>query len=170
MIHTTEITKNIPVMKEEIDPIQLKNKKLLTESEKIRKKINEKIKKTKRKKDELQIQSILSLNKTLEDKKLKIKEISENKQKKKIEILKMHKNNSVEYFNKVKAMKERKITTILEESEFIRKNYEERFQKAEENRLEVLLEKERKMESQRNQYNSQRVFVELLQSLIPVIK
>ena len=49
MIHTTEITKNIPVMKEEIDPIQLKNKKLLTESEKIRKKINEKIKKTKRK-------------------------------------------------------------------------------------------------------------------------
>ena len=112
----------------------------------------------------------MSLNKTLEDKKLKIKEISENKQKKKIEILKMHKNNSVEYFNKVKAMKERNITTILEESEFIRKNYEERFQKAEENRLEVLLEKERKIESQRNQYNSQRVFVELLQSLIPVIK
>ena len=162
--------KQISIKKEDFDPIALKNKNLLKRSETIRQKIKEKIEKTQEKKTEIQTQSLTDLKKILEEKLQKIKEIKDYKQKKKSEIQKIHKNNTVEYYNKVKAMKAKKLNALIEEAEAIKKNYDEKIEKAEINRNELLLEKERRMEEQRNHYNSQRIFVELLQSAMPLVK
>ena len=75
---------------------------------------------------------------------------------------------TLEYLQKVKKMNTKKQYNFIQETEEAKRHSEEKFRRAEINKNEILKNREKKIESNRNQYNSQMIFANLLKSVFKI--
>lgn len=148
------------------DPTVLKNKNLILKSLLLKKLTAENIEKSKKKKILIEAQTEENLMKNLKEKIQKIKNIEETKKKYKQRAQQIKKINTMNYQQKVMSMKERKESTIFDVAEITKRNYDDKIKKAEMNKKEIELQKAKKLESQRNHYNSHKMFIGMLKSII----
>jgi len=137
-----------------IEELLKKSEKKVRVAEKIRKK-----------KEEINLITNENLQKTLGKKLSKLRKIAEEKKKNKEVGLKVSKQKKNQFFEKVRVMKEKKEIGADAEAEITRKKVNEKLRKAEKNKKKIEIEREKKLEEQRDFYDSKRVFFEYLKSL-----
>ena len=158
------VTRRESDLGEMLDPIVLRNRELMKKSMKIRKQISGNLEKIKEKKQELTQESSEVLKKKIGEKIQKIQAIEEKKLHQKALVQTLSKVEKLRYNNKVQAMKHGKRISLQNEIEHMKKRYEEKISKAESKKQELEEIKAKRAEELRTQYNTHRLFAEMLHS------